>query len=72
VLQSRTARISKVLVAPTENTNTDNNGEKKKAYKCGFDLTVRFWDTEYGVCEHSIVRFLYFVISLLTELPITY
>ena len=59
VLKSHIARVSKVLFAPTGNTNTaDNNGEKKKAYSCGFDSTVRFWDTEYGVCEHTIVRIL--------------
>lgn len=52
VLKSHTARVSKVLFAPT---GTDNNGEKKKAYSCGFDSTVRSWDTEYGVCDHTIV-----------------
>ena len=56
VLKSHTARVSKVLFAPTGNTSTtDNNGEKKKAHSCGFDSTVRFWDTEYGVCDHTIV-----------------
>ena len=69
VIKSHKVRIPKALVALTENTNTDNNGEKKKASSCGFDLTVIFWDTEYGV---SIVSFPYFVLSLLTELPIAY
>ena len=56
VLKSHTARVSKVLFAPTGNTSTtENNGEKKKVYSCGFDSTVRFWDTEYGVCDHTIV-----------------
>ena len=60
VLKSHTARVSKVLFAPT---GTDiNNGEKKKAYSCGFDSTVRFWDTEYGVCDHTIVSNLFFFI----------
>ena len=49
VLKSHTARVSKVLFAPT------GNGETKKAYSCGFDSTVRSWDTEYGVCDHTIV-----------------
>ena len=64
VLKAHTARASKVLFAPTESTSTDDNGEKKKAYSCGFDSTVRFWDTEYGVCEHTVVRFLHFVFDL--------
>jgi ribosome biogenesis protein len=56
VLKSHTARVSKVLFAPAGNTSkAENNGEKKKAYSCGFDSTVRFWDTEYGVCDHTIV-----------------
>ena len=54
VLKSHTARVSKVLFSPTGNSS---NGEKKKAYSCGFDSTVRLWDTEYGVCEHTIVSF---------------
>lgn len=49
VLKSHTARVSKVVFAP-------NTGEKTKAYSCGFDSTVRLWDTEYGVCEHTIVQ----------------
>ena len=56
VLKSHTARVSKVLFAPTGNGSTDNKGEKDKAYSCGFDSTVRFWDTEYGVCDHTIVN----------------
>jgi ribosome biogenesis protein YTM1 len=36
VLKSHTARVSKVLFAPTGNTNAD---DKKKAYSCGFDST---------------------------------
>ena len=59
VLKSHTARVSKVLFAPT---STDNNGEEKKAYSCGFDSTVRVWDTEYGVCEHSIAS-IFFLFS---------
>ena len=57
VLKSHTARVSKILFAPTGNntSTTENNGEEKKAYSCGFDSTVRFWDTEYGVCDHTIV-----------------
>jgi ribosome biogenesis protein len=72
VLKSHTARVSKVLFAPTGNSDTDNNGGKNKAYSCGFDSTVRFWDTEYGVCEHTIVSFLCLFLSLLTDWAITY
>ena len=61
VLKSHTARVSKVLFAPT---GYDNNGDKKRAYSCGFDSTVRSWDTEYGVCEHTIVSFLFISFSL--------
>lgn len=67
VLKSHTARVSKVLFAPTGDAG---NGEQKKAYSCGFDSTVRFWDTEHGVCEHTIVRFHFSLISLLmTKTP---
>ena len=68
VLKSHTARVSKVLFAPTGDTSTDNNGEKKKAYSCGFDSTVRFWDTEYGVCENTIVNLSPFPLSLHSNL----
>ncbi|KAF8965765.1 ribosome biogenesis protein YTM1 [Flammula alnicola] len=44
VLKSHTARVSKVLFGK----------EDKKAASCAFDSTVRTWDTEYGVCEHTI------------------
>jgi ribosome biogenesis protein YTM1 len=46
VLKSHTARVSKVRFAHDEG----------KAVSCGFDSTVRMWNTEYGVCEHTIVR----------------
>ncbi|TFK31917.1 ribosome biogenesis protein YTM1 [Crucibulum laeve] len=45
VLKSHTARVSKVVFAPT-------GGDK--AYSCGFDSTVRVWDTENGVCTQTI------------------
>ena len=64
VLKSHTARVSKVLFAPTGNTSTVNNGEKKKAYSCGFDSTVRLWDTEYGVCDHTIVIYLFSTLQI--------
>ncbi|KDR81881.1 hypothetical protein GALMADRAFT_240151 [Galerina marginata CBS 339.88] len=49
VLKSHVGRVSKVVWAP--GTTTAKAG---KAYSCGFDSTVRMWDTEYGVCEHTI------------------
>jgi ribosome biogenesis protein YTM1 len=56
VLKSHTARVSKVLFS--------SGSEENKAYSCGFDSTVRRWDTEYGVCEHTIVSLFFFLISL--------
>ncbi|KAF5328371.1 hypothetical protein D9619_013242 [Psilocybe cf. subviscida] len=44
VLKSHTARVSKALFAH----------DAGKAYSCGFDSTVRTWDTEHGVCENTI------------------
>ncbi|KAF9531251.1 WD40-repeat-containing domain protein [Crepidotus variabilis] len=44
VLKSHTARVSKSIFSPSNQT---------KALSCGFDSTVRIWDTEYGVCEHT-------------------
>ncbi|KAF8193065.1 ribosome biogenesis protein YTM1 [Pholiota molesta] len=44
VLKSHTARVSKVRFA----------NDETKAVSCGFDSTVRMWNTEYGVCEHTI------------------
>ncbi|KAF9483286.1 ribosome biogenesis protein YTM1 [Pholiota conissans] len=44
VLKSHSARVSKVRFARDET----------KAVSCGFDSTVRMWNTEYGVCEHTI------------------
>ena len=53
VLKSHTARVSKVLFS--------SGNENNKAYSCGFDSTVRRWDTEHGVCEHTIVSHLFFI-----------
>ena len=46
VFKSHTAKVSKVLFA---------SGAGETAYSCGFDSTVRRWDTETGVCSHTIV-----------------
>ena len=46
VLKSHTGRVSKVIWVPEE---------KNKAYSCGFDSTVRLWNTEHGICDHTIV-----------------
>lgn len=55
VLKSHTQRVSKVLFS--------SESEENKAYSCGFDSTVRRWDTEHGVCEHTIVSLFFFVNS---------
>jgi ribosome biogenesis protein len=57
VFKSHTARLSKVSFAP------NGNGEKKKAYSCGFDSTVKLRDTEYGICEYTIVSFVLFPVN---------
>ena len=62
--KSHMTRVSKILFASTGDTTGDNDGEKEKSYSCGFDSTVRFWDTEYGVYEHTIVCLLYFIFDL--------
>ena len=45
VLKSHIGRVSKALFARKDG----------KAASCGFDSTVRLWNTEFGVCEHTIV-----------------
>ncbi|KAF9558980.1 ribosome biogenesis protein YTM1 [Agrocybe pediades] len=45
VLKSHTGRVSKAIWGQED---------ENKAYSCGFDSTVRLWDTEHGVCEHTI------------------
>lgn len=45
VFKSHTAKVSKVLFA---------SGAGETAYSCSFDSTVRRWDTETGVCSHTI------------------
>jgi WD40 repeat protein len=55
VLKSHTARVSKVLFS--------SGSEENKAYSCGFDSTVRRWDTEHGVCEHTIVSRFFLLLS---------
>jgi len=45
VLKSHTGRVTRALFALKDST---------KAYSCGFDSTVRVWDTEAGVCVHTI------------------
>jgi len=46
VLKSHTSRVSKAIFSPSR---------QNKAYSCGFDSTVRIWDTEYGTCEYTFV-----------------
>ncbi|KAG6888730.1 hypothetical protein C0995_006382 [Termitomyces sp. Mi166 len=45
VLKSHVGRVSGVVFAP---------GQEEKAYSCGFDSTVRVWDTERCVSVHTI------------------
>ncbi len=47
VLKSHTARVSKAVF-----------GSSRTAYSCGFDSTIRTWDTEIGVSTDTIVRIL--------------
>lgn len=49
VLKSHTGRVSKAVF-----------GDAGRAFSCGFDSTVRIWDTEHGVCTQTIVRDLHF------------
>lgn len=46
VFKSHTSRVSQCVFSPSES---------RKAYSCGHDSTVRKWDTEYGICEHTFV-----------------
>jgi ribosome biogenesis protein YTM1 len=48
VLQSHTARVSRAIFG------TAGSGDST-AYSCGFDSTVRMWDTETGLCTKTIV-----------------
>lgn len=50
VLKSHTSRVSKVVFGQQKGTNI--------AYSCGFDSTVRVWDTEMGVATQTIVSLL--------------
>ncbi|KAG6849879.1 ribosome biogenesis protein ytm1 [Arthromyces matolae] len=47
VLKSHIGRVSGVVFAPDEETT---------AYSCGFDSTVRVWDTEKGLSVHTITK----------------
>lgn len=53
VLKSHTSRVSRVIFGHVG----QGNGERT-AYSCGFDSTVRMWDTENGICTHTIVSVL--------------
>ncbi|KXN88964.1 Ribosome biogenesis protein YTM1 [Leucoagaricus sp. SymC.cos] len=46
VLKSHTNRVSKVVFGQGPSTPA--------AYSCGFDSTVRVWDTEMGISTHTI------------------
>ena len=50
VLKSHTSRVSKVVFSQQKGTDT--------AYSCGFDSTIRVWDTEMGVSTQTIVSIL--------------
>jgi len=50
VLKSHTSRVSKVVFGQQKGVDT--------AYSCGFDSTVRVWDTEMGVSTQTIVSIL--------------
>jgi ribosome biogenesis protein YTM1 len=46
VLKSHTGRVSKAVFGA--------GADAAKAYSCGFDSTVRLWDTETGLCTQTI------------------
>ncbi|KAF8630548.1 hypothetical protein AX15_002850 [Amanita polypyramis BW_CC] len=48
VMKSHTARVSRAVFG------TKDHGVEGKAYSCGFDSTVRIWDVETGLCEHTV------------------
>lgn len=48
VLKSHTGRVSRAIFGTAGSDNTT-------AYSCGFDSTVRSWDTETALCTHTIV-----------------
>jgi len=49
VLKSHTGRVSRAVFG------TVGGGDGMTAYSCGFDSTVRMWDTEAGLCTQTIV-----------------
>jgi ribosome biogenesis protein YTM1 len=57
VLKSHTGRVSKVVFGEQQGSSV--------AYSCGFDSTVRVWDTEMGVSTHTIVRVSHFLFPFL-------
>jgi ribosome biogenesis protein len=48
VLKSHTGRVSRAIFGPA-------GGGDSTAYSCGFDSTIRTWDTENGLCTRTIV-----------------
>lgn len=57
VMKSHTARVSRALFG------TENRGMEGKAYSCGFDSTVRVWDVETGLCEHTVVSYSFWMFN---------
>ncbi|KAF5373483.1 hypothetical protein D9615_009423 [Tricholomella constricta] len=55
VLKSHIGRVSKALFSAASGEGGGGGGGT--AYSCGFDSTVRVWDTENGVCVHTISVF---------------
>ncbi|KAF8712545.1 hypothetical protein AX14_013007 [Amanita brunnescens Koide BX004] len=51
VMKSHTSRVSRALFG------TGNRGMEGKAYSCGYDSSVRVWDVETGLCEHTAFAF---------------
>jgi ribosome biogenesis protein YTM1 len=49
VLKSHTGRVSRAIFGTV-------GGSDSMAYSCGFDSTVRTWDTETGLCTRTVVR----------------
>lgn len=57
VMKSHTARVSRALFG------SENRGMEGKAYSCGFDSTVRVWDVETGLCEHTVVSYSFWMFN---------
>jgi ribosome biogenesis protein YTM1 len=61
VLKSHTGRVSRAIFGTA-------GGGDSTAYSCGFDSTVRMWDTEIGLCTKTIVSLSHFLMRDIVNL----